>query len=160
MRFLRLLRGVASTAIVWAIAWATLGAVISPLLALASPIDPPARFYIGIIVGSTVFYGIVGLWSGAVFAVTMAISERRRVFTDLSMSRVVAWGVLGGISYPLLALLFTSMSGAAVGGLAVALGITAALGAGSAWAMLRAARRAAEPVLDRAETPASLRPPT
>ena len=141
MRVLRLLRGIALTAVTWGVAWAVLGVAIAlpsafPGSAEASVSAPPG------LLALPVFYGFVGVWAGSVFAIMMAISERRRAFAELTMARVVSWGVLGGISYPLLTLALNRAMGADVGGLGVALAVTGPFGALSAWVTLRTARRA------------------
>ena len=142
MRVFRLFRGVVLTALTWGLAWAMLGATVSLAVALFSAPTASNLVAPGLL-PVTLFYGIVGMWAGGVFAVVMAISERRRAFTDLSMVRVVAWGILGGVSYPLVGLVLNKlMGGDRIGGLGAALGLTGAFGALSAWAMLRAARGA------------------
>ena len=142
MRALRLLRGVVLTSLAWGFAWAILSVVATLVSALLSPPDtdlvvasPPFAIM--------AFYGILGIWAGGVFAVVMAISERRHTFADLSTRRVITWGVLGGISYPILGTLINKIVGGAhIEGFGTALVLTGVFGALSAWAMLVAARRA------------------
>lgn len=142
MRALRLLRGVVLTSIVWGFAWAILSVVTTLVSALLWPPDtdlvlaPPQLAIMA-------FYGILGIWAGGVFAVVMAISDRRRTFADLSTRRVITWGVLGGISYPVVgALINKIVGGGQIEGFRTALVLTGAFGAVSAWATLVAARRA------------------
>lgn len=145
MRAFRLLRGMVSTAIAWGLAWAVLGAAFTILTGLVRAFDVPLRTYASVALSSALFYAIVGVWAGGIFAITMAISERRHTFTELRMSRVITWGVLGGVSYPLLGWTLSKLTGQEIGGLTTALVLTATFGALSAWAMLRLARRTADP---------------
>lgn len=142
MRALRLLRGVVLTSIVWGFAWSILSVAAALVSVVLSPPDtdlvvaPPQLAIMA-------FYGILGIWAGGVFAVVMAISERRRTFADLSTRRVITWGVLGGISYPVVGgLINTIVRGDHIEGLGTALVLTGTFGALCAWAMLVAARRA------------------
>lgn len=145
MRAFRLLRGIVSTALAWGFAWAVLGATFTLVTGLVNAFDVPMRAYASVAPISALFYGTVGIWAGGIFAITMAISERRHIFTELRMSRVVTWGVLGGASYPLVGWVISKLTSQEIGGLATALAVTATFGALSAWAMLRLARRSADP---------------
>lgn len=140
MRAFRLIRGVLSTALVWACGWAVLG---TGLAAVATIWDSATLLELSrAVLPLAVWFGLVGAWAGGVFATIMAISERRRTFSQLSMRRVVAWGVLGGISYPVIPTIMNLLRGVpAKSGFGFAVLMTGAFGAVSAWGMLRAARR-------------------
>ena len=153
MRTLRLLRGVVLTSLAWGFAWAILGAVASLVSTVVSPPDAQYVLTPGPL-ALMVFYGILGIWAGGVFAVVMAISERRRTFADLSTRRVITWGVLGGISYPVVGTLINKiMGGGHIEGFGTALVLTGVFGALSAWAMLVAARRAGSRSLSQLSAP-------
>ena len=45
----------------------------------------------------------VGMISGAIFAITLSVAERRKGSLDaLSMRRVAGWGAIGGVALPML----------------------------------------------------------
>jgi hypothetical protein len=89
-RFLRRIRGVAGTALTWALGWAPLGAL---FVALTVDRTPLARYVVfGAINGA-----IQGFLVGGSFAVVLSVVERHRQLEDLSLGRVAAWGALGGL---------------------------------------------------------------
>ena len=143
MWILRRLRGIIGTALVWGTAWAVAACGLTLVWhAWFRPRAGLAGVGFSPVLGMTLFYGIIGVWAGAVFASVLAVGDRRRTFAGLRMSRVVTWGMLGGVSYPVLVwLVASSGSGPMPSGLGVAVGLTAVLGGGSAAAMLALARR-------------------
>jgi hypothetical protein len=118
---LRRLRGVATTASLWAPAWALFGAAVAVretygihrwhrmywgmnCLTSPRPVTSPWRSTTG---GGATWerrrsssrsWGPV---SGAVFAVVLAAFEQRRALGQLAMRRVALWGALGGVTMPL-----------------------------------------------------------
>lgn len=148
MRLLRLLRGTIGTAITWAVGWTLAGTALR--LAQAAVFDffgLDASLLLRFTVIGGLFYAISGAFAGGLFAMLMAVNERRRTFSELSTRRVVAWGTLAGLSYPVLWFTVrTVMFGSAyIGGLLFSFIVPAALGAASAWGMLSLARRSNPP---------------
>ncbi len=138
----RRLRGILIAAIIWAIVWLPLGLALLGLRR-RSPGDCvycPADFVIR-------FLGIWTLWgalSGAIFAVVLAVAERRRTLAELSFARVAVWGAIGSLALPgalTIADLMQSAFPSEWRFVLTALGIAAALGAGCAAATLALARR-------------------
>jgi hypothetical protein len=128
MDIIRRIRAMLRTAVVWSAAWTVPGLV----------------------------WTCVGAISGAAFALTLSVAERRRSsLGTLSMRRVVSWGAIGGaalplVVLPLLPIVAPELAGQfpAVQNLSAALrqGLLAAsvyglLGAVSAGASLQLARR-------------------
>jgi hypothetical protein len=99
--------------------------------------------------------------SGAVFAVTLSVAERRKGSLDaLSLRRVAGWGAIGGMALPMLLLPFYYY-GTVPGGFGQATVVilqNGLLGAGSAAASLSLARRATG-VLPARPKAVTLKPP-
>ena len=139
---MRRLRGILVAAVIWAIVWLPLGLALPWLR--RRPLDQcvycPPSFVIR-------FLGIWTLWgalSGAIFAVVLAIAERRRTLADLSFARVAVWGAIGSLALPGAMTISDVMRSAAPDSerfVLMALGIAAALGAGCAAGTLALARR-------------------
>src|SRR5262245_19822214 len=109
MLLLRRLRGVLGTALVWAIVWCLAGsAIIAPAVWWYGKThdEGPASFG-EILLAVMMNLSAWGAVSGAVFALLLAIAERRRTVNELSMGRVVGWGPIGGAALPLIAIATT-----------------------------------------------------
>jgi hypothetical protein len=96
---LRKPRGVMGIGLIWGMAWAAIGAVLSTVVGVVDPdsIDPgegPVR--VGAILG------MVGLVSGVAFGALMAIAESGRAILSISLRRAAMWGVLSSAAFPLL----------------------------------------------------------
>ena len=103
----RRVRGVLVTALVWAVAWLPVGLIVGVIRALAIQLPevwltPGMRLSIFLeIVGVlTLTWMIWGAISGALFAVLVALLERRREVDTLSSRRTVIWGALGAMALP------------------------------------------------------------
>ncbi|HEX8430139.1 MAG TPA: hypothetical protein VF625_02585 [Longimicrobium sp.] len=105
----RRLRGVAGTAVGWAVAWGAVGVI--PSVAIQAFWF--GRHQEGMVTATTLarmagsgfaFWGAWGAISGAVFATAMMARERRRTLNDVSARRVAGWGALAGLTVPLLSL--------------------------------------------------------
>ncbi len=139
MGFLRRIRGILGTGLAWALAWAGVGIAIGVYAWLRLPTAPrvsPLVFFPLPVAVFTVF----GAVSGAAFATTLAVAERRRSLDDLSVRQTACWGALGGLLLP------TVMVGQASVGLpptavVTMVGLGMALGAGTAAGTLLLARR-------------------
>ena len=105
------------------------------------PVAAPG--YLQIAVGVALFYGILGASTGMVFALTLALAERRTSFATLRMSRVLLWGAASGAVYPTL---FLALSRSPAQQLSrdtlVGFLVSIAFGMGSAALMLALARKA------------------
>ena len=114
---LRRLRGVLTTALLWAPVWALAGAAMAgyqihrmhrwhrayrddPTTAAShvpTTLEGWGWSYVG---EKALAFAIAGAISGAVFALVVAALERRRTFGQLAMGRIAAWGALGGMTIP------------------------------------------------------------
>jgi hypothetical protein len=146
MRILRTLRGIAVTAVTWAVVWAPFSFVSIGLAAFAGQAFSPRL--LAIIVANQI---VVGAINGAVFAGALAIAGRRRTFESLSMPLMVACGAIGGTLFPfgIRTLILSAGFGIhqPVTTLVTTLITNALLGAGCAALSLKLARRA--PALGR-----------
>jgi hypothetical protein len=142
--WLRRFRGIAGTALTWGTLWGLAAIVFAiglEIFGAGRTNTPFGRTLAGV----GVFFGFFGAWAGAVFAVLMAASERRRTFSQLSALRVALWGIAGGVSLPLTIVLTSLDMVRRIGppdGFIRTLLFTATLGALSGWGMLAMARRA------------------
>ena len=96
---LRKLRGILSTAAVWALVWLPIG------LSLALILGPPSEcLYCAPhwLLYQIVIWAIWGALSGALFAVILILMERRRTLAELSLRRNATWGALASLFLPLL----------------------------------------------------------
>lgn len=97
-RPLRRFRGVIVIGLTWGVVWSAIGALISIVAGILDPetIEPgedPVR--VGTILG------MIGLASGAAFAVVLAVAEAGRKVLDLGTGRAALWGVLATALVPL-----------------------------------------------------------
>jgi ABC-type polysaccharide/polyol phosphate export permease len=147
MLFLRRARGVLGTAVVWRIPWFVMGGAVG-LYGIAN--DPTKgrasdmRFVGWMALG----WALWGFLSGAIFALAVAVLERRRTLAQLSVRRAALWGALGAVALPTAFLGFVWTNGGSVTwlGVAVTLPVSAALGAGCAAGTLALAQRGAAKV--------------
>ena len=150
MRLLRTIRGIIGTALAWTLPWTVLGGAMLVAYFVVRRGDIPyeslrmaARVnWILFRVGAETL-GYIGALSGGLFAAVLAVGDRRSTFAELSVARLAAYGAIGGAGMS--AIVVTSMAALLqrpVTDLAPLVGISAALGAGSAAIMLRIARRA------------------
>lgn len=143
-------RGVLGIASVWAVAWLPIGL----LLGLVGywregPINidvarPPGHF-LSHMANSLGLWTLAGAVSGASFAVILAVAERNRALSSLSIRRLAIWGGIGASLVPAALLALEALQYTYTGwwsGATVIVAIAAALGAGSGAATLRLAGRA------------------
>lgn len=98
--FLRRLRGVASTALFWAIAWLPFGVALVTLWLGPRRSEAPPAFSWRSLATAVLVWCTWGAISGGVFAVALAVAERKRSLADLSMLRTTLWGGFGSGSAP------------------------------------------------------------
>ena len=153
---LKRLRGMFGTAIVWAGAWAFVGAVVTPFRlwgVLQHVLDPrytrPATRLILRLMGQTALScAITGALSGWIFAAALTALERRRTLHTISAIRVGIWGAIGSGLLPLALIPLTRVHAFRVfeivylRGLGFSVGVSAVLGGVSAAGSILLARRA------------------
>jgi hypothetical protein len=147
MALFRRLRGIALAALTWGVSWAIVGAsaYVAFSLVMGSPAPRPEigfGYLAGLFSAGLRFFGTLGAISGGLFAIGVALGERRRTLSTLSPRRMLLWGALGGAAMPLLSSLSSFSLGSPDAARELVLGgIGAVLGAGSAWTFLRIASR-------------------
>jgi hypothetical protein len=142
MRILRVLKGIAKTAIVWAIAWVPLSFGLGLVSALFGAASPPREIWMWLVYRQAV----VGAITGAAFAIALVALGRTRTLATLTYSRMAIAGALGGVIFPLITIaVFARMdSQLPVVPLIMGVVINGAVGAVCAAGSLRLARGAPE----------------
>ncbi|MEP6730985.1 MAG: hypothetical protein ABJE10_10115 [bacterium] len=167
MEVSRRARAMLSIAALWGAAWFVPGLVWVGRLEWHRDDGLPFNL-LNVVVYAFLNWAVVGAIGGTLFALTLGFAERRRSSLDaLSMRRVVTWGAIGGAAFPLLVIPlvpvvapefarqlpdihnFSAAFRQAIGG-GVVYGL---LGAISAGASLRLARRADPDRLSPADGP-------
>ena len=92
---LRRMRGVIGMGLTWGAAWAVVGSV--PRWVLGFNADAPFPL----------IFGVLGFIAGIIFSGLLMLTERRRDFDEMKLSRFAAWGAVGGL---LLAAIFTRIA--------------------------------------------------
>ena len=95
--YLRKLRGILAISLIWGPAWAVMFTVFLYTLQIFLPPDSD----VGTIRLLSIV-GWVGLVSGAIFGILLALNESGKAVQNLSFLRVMAWGVLSSGVYPLM----------------------------------------------------------
>lgn len=149
----RKVRGLLGLGVSWAGLWGIIGAGIGLVAGIVSPdwwlvTNPIIDWGVGM-----ALYGFV---SGIGFGTVLAIRERSHALSELRLSRVALWGVLGSAAVPLLfgALGFFEI-GTSLGDIVGAMLLTAGLGGTFAPAAVAMAKRAA---LEAGDEPELLEP--
>ena len=135
-------RGILGTGLAWAVAWAPIGAAAGAFAWYRFTRQLPADVAVSPVVFlplPTVAFAAFGAVSGAVFAITLAITERRQPLNDLSIRQTACLGALGGLTFPGIVLSQAS-AGLPMSALLISVGLGAGLGAGSAAATVAIAR--------------------
>ena len=141
MRILRVLKGIATTAAIWAVAWVPLTIGLASLSALFGMPQPPREIW-GILL---LRQAIGGALNGAVFGAALAVLGRRRTFESLHYGLFAACGAIGGAVFPVLltGVMVTTVSVALpVGAMVFGIALSSFLGTVCAVESLRLARRA------------------
>ena len=92
---LRRMRGVIGMGLTWGAAWAVVGSV--PRWVLGFNADAPFPL----------IFGVLGFIAGIIFSGLLMLTERRRDFDEMKLSRFAASGAVGGL---LLAAIFTRIA--------------------------------------------------
>jgi len=99
---------------------------------------------------SAVVFGTLGVLIGSTFAVALTVVGRRVAFRELSARHVVGSGVVGGVVVAAISLIHRLLViGPPQRSWAPDIALAVALSAGTAWVMLRLARRAPEPAVPK-----------
>lgn len=140
MGFLRKLRGIAATALTWAIVWVptslipfTIGSLIGTPL--------PLRLFVWFVISQAV----TGALSGTVFATLLTIFGRRKTFESISLPWIAAWGAVGAMLLPAVGRVFflaTTDVSFPMSAMISTVVMNGVLGAGCAALTLSIARRA------------------
>src|SRR5215510_5479257 len=142
----RFARGVLGTALVWGMGWFLVGLGFGTYRALTfRPFEPSDHaVWFRILVFVTAIWTVWGLVSGAAFAIAIAIAERRRNLTELSMLRVALWGALGANVLPFIffIVVLAQTDEGFLGPFVIVASVCAAAGAAFAAGTLALARRA------------------
>lgn len=108
---LRRLRGILVTALIWAFLWVPVGLIagIYRSFKLQSYDGIPWALpgldqFLMAILANVAVWMIWGAISGALFAVLLALIERRRDVAALSVRRTAIWGALGAVALPTIVL--------------------------------------------------------
>ena len=141
MLILRRLRGILTTALLWAVAWAVVAPLIFLFLALLFDSPWPLRR----LALSALYVGLVaGAGAGALFASALMLAEQTRKLQALSKVRLAIWGALAGSWWYVLVALQTpwTWNPAQIGPFWVAMALTAGAGSLSGLTTVWLARRA------------------
>lgn len=91
-KWMRRIRGAIGMGITWAVAWSAAGLV--PRWLFGFNTDAPFP----------IIFGVLGFIAGVIFSGILMLTEGRRGFDEMKLSRFAAWGGAGGV---LLAAIFT-----------------------------------------------------
>ena len=97
MGFLRKLRGIAVTALTWAVVWVPVSLIPLGLGSLFGT-SLPLRLFVTFAIS----HAVMGAICGATFASVLAIAGRRNTFDTLSLPWLAACGAAGGVLLPLI----------------------------------------------------------
>lgn len=146
MKRSRFLRAVIGVGTAWGVAWASAMAILAVVswltflrrFATLSHLSLPT-----FVIQQTLYGFCLGATAGVVFAFVLAALESRRTLEALAAWRVALWGGFASVVLLVIASAVRSSSDASASTLEIAVGtvLVAGLGASSAVATLRAARR-------------------
>jgi hypothetical protein len=99
--FLKRVRGVVVSSVIWALIWGLAGASVVLSHVVRNDLWRSGELW-HVFPRATLGFALLGGFSGAVFAIALTAFERRRTLDQLAMGRVAAWGALGGMALPLI----------------------------------------------------------
>jgi hypothetical protein len=123
------IRGAIGMGFTWAAVWFAAGSV--PRWVFGVDTDAPLPL----------IFGVFGLIAGVVFSAVLALTERRRTFDEMSLSRFAGWGAISGLVLSGIFAKAGSLSWGDVLALAPTLAIASAVSAAGSLAMARRAVR-------------------
>ena len=125
--WMRRIRGAIGMGLTWAVAWGVVGMV--PRWLFGFNTDAPFPL----------IFGVLGFIGGVIFSGVLMLTEGRRGFDQMRLSRFAAWGAVGGV---LLSAIFTRIASLAAGDVLVIAPTFAVASAICASGSLALARRA------------------
>ena len=153
---LRRFRGVLVMAALWAFTWGVVGVLIGLFKwyrgDLIDVLPTPMSVAISVILSIGKWFGVVGAINGLLFALVLAIAERKQSVATLSLTRFALWGGVATLVVPLFTtLIFLYVFGPSDFGISITpLAEFMALGMVSATAILLIARRGKAGIVDPA----------
>jgi hypothetical protein len=140
VRLLRVLKGIATSAALWAVAWVPLTVGLAGVTALFGAPLPPREIW-GVLL---LRQAIVGALNGAVFGAALAILGRRRTFESLRYGLFAACGAIGGAVFPVVVtgVMLAVYDSLPLSAMVFSTGMSSFLGAVCGVESLRLARRA------------------
>ena len=126
-KWLRRIRGATGMGFTWAAAWSAVGLVPRWVFGFNADVPFPLVF------------GVLGFMAGVIFSGLLMLTESRRGFDQMTLSRFAAWGAVGGL---LLSAIFTkaaSLGWADVLAIAPTLAVACAICASGSLALARRA---------------------
>jgi hypothetical protein len=90
-------------AMLWAFAWLPIGVLVGLTFGW---VHIPPRSWLEASFLTT--WTAVGALSGGVFALILAIAERKRTFAELTPRRFMLWGLLGGATIPVVSIVIVA----------------------------------------------------
>ena len=85
-KWLRRIRGAIGMGLTWGVGWAAVGSV--PRWLFGFNTDAPFP----------IIFGVLGFIAGVIFSGLLMLTEGRRGFDQMRLSRFAAWGAVGGVS--------------------------------------------------------------
>jgi hypothetical protein len=94
-KWLRRARGAIGMGVAWALIWAVFGV----LIGIASNLLPflPWHYFFSVWDAPLPALGMPGFFGGLLFSLVLGVAARHRRFDELSVTKVAAWGALGGL---------------------------------------------------------------
>ena len=84
-KWLRRIRGAIGMGVAWAVAWSAVGLVPRWVFGMNTDVPFPLVF------------GVLGLFAGVIFFALLALTEGRRGFDQMTLSRFAGWGAVAGL---------------------------------------------------------------
>jgi len=85
-KWLQRIRGAIGMGLTWGAAWSGAGMVLAVITRFKADAPFPLVF------------GVLGFFAGITFSACLALTEGRRRFDQMSLSRFAAWGAIGGLA--------------------------------------------------------------
>ena len=126
-KWLRRIRGAIGMGLTWGVVWSAVGSL--PRWVFGVETDAPIPL----------LFGLLGVIAGATFSGILALTEGRRRFDQMSLSRFAAWGAIGGLLLSAVLVRAGSLGWGEAAALATSLAVACG---GSAAGSLALARRA------------------
>ena len=98
-KLLRRLRGLAGVGVTWGAMWAGIGAGISLIIGI---VEPDAWRWTNPVLDWAYVMGLCGFVSGIGFGTLLSLKKGRKRLFDLSLGRVVLWGLVGSAAVPII----------------------------------------------------------